>query len=281
MNYRHGFHAGNFADVVKHAVLVLLLDSLREKPPPFCVLDTHAGAGSYDLGGEAARTGEFRHGILRLLDRDDAPVPLRRYLDLVRAANGDGPLTLYPGSPALARALLRPQDRLVLNELEPVAATALRARFRGDPQTAIHRRDGYEALGALLPPEPRRGLLVVDPPFEVAGEFERLARAAASATRRWPEGRLLFWYALKDRAAAGLFETALRTLDVPGWMVELQVAGGPEGLGACGLALLNPPWRFDEPLRALLPWLAGTLGRDASASWSLRAIAGKTDKSIG
>jgi 23S rRNA (adenine2030-N6)-methyltransferase len=281
MNYRHGFHAGNFADVVKHAVLVLLVDSLREKPQPFCVIDTHAGAGSYDLGGEAARTGEFRHGIMRLLDRDDAPAPLRRYLDLVRAANGGGPLLRYPGSPALARALLRPQDRLVLNELEPVAATALRARFRGDPQTAIHRRDGYEALGALLPPEPRRGLLVVDPPFEVAGEFDRLARAAATATRRWPEGRLLLWYALKDRAAAAGFHRALEALGVPGWMVELQVAGGPEGLGACGLALLNPPWRFDETLRTILPWLAETLARDGSASCSLRAIADSSDKSHG
>lgn len=272
MNYRHGFHAGNFADVLKHAVLVLLIESLREKPQPFTVMDSHAGAGRYDLSGEAARTGEFRHGIMRLIDRDDAPEALQPYLRLVRQANAGGPLQTYPGSPALARMLLRPGDRLILNELEPGQQASLKAVFRNDSQVTLHRRDGYEAVGALLPPQPRRGLLMIDPPFEKNDEFTRLAASAVLAAKRWPEGRVMLWYPVKDAGAVAAFEHSLATAGLSGWVAELRVAGGSEGLGSSALALINPPWQFESALRSLLPWLTVSLARDRQAGWDLRPL---------
>jgi 23S rRNA (adenine2030-N6)-methyltransferase len=276
VNYRHGFHAGNFADVLKHAILVLLIEGLREKPQPFTVMDSHAGAGRYDLAGEAARTGEFRHGILRVLDRNDAPPSLQPYLRLVQAANDGGPLQAYPGSPLLARLLLRPGDRLILNELEPAAQASLKTLFRNDSQVALHRRDGYEAVGALLPPQPRRGVLMIDPPFEKTDEFARLGTAAITAAKRWPEGRVVLWYPTKDRSAATAFEQALAAASLTGWVAELRVAGGAEGLGSCALALINPPWQFESVLRSLLPWLTVNLARDRQAGWDLREFGRKS-----
>lgn len=273
MNYRHAYHAGNFADVVKHAVLVLLLRALRAKDKPFAVLDTHAGTGRYDLSSAAAqKTGEYRDGIARLLAAAVPPPLAVPYLDLVRAANaGRAELAVYPGSPLLARALLRPGDRLVPVELHPEDAATLRALFRGDPQVAVHRRDGYEALKALLPPSERRGLVLIDPPFEAADEAERLIAGLRAAAARWPGGIYAVWYPIKARAPverfhAGLAMTGLRRL----LLAELTVfaAEHPDRLNGCGLVLVNPPWRLDEQLRALLPGLQPVLARDGGR-WRL------------
>src|SRR5215813_3092277 len=206
MNYRHAFHAGNFADVVKHAVLVRILVHLRGKPAPFRVIDTHAGAGSYDLAGEEARrSGEWRDGIDRLVR---APIAARAraliapYLDAVAACNGAGGLTAYPGAPALVRAFLRPQDRLVACELEPNAAAALARYLHGDRRSKAVTIDGWTALNAYVPPPERRGLALIDPPFEDAADFPRLAHALAAAHRKWASGSYLVWYPIKERKAS-------------------------------------------------------------------------------
>jgi 23S rRNA (adenine2030-N6)-methyltransferase len=217
MNYRHAFHAGNFADVLKHAVLCRILVYLRQKPAAFRVLDTHAGAGRFDLAGnEASRTGEWRAGIGRLLTASLAPQAaelLAPYLDIVRQANSDaanseqpnseqadsgGPLRVYPGSPLIAQALLRSQDRLVSCELEPGAVTALGRHLGGDRRAKAVEIDGWTALGAYLPPPERRGVVLIDPPFEKPDEFSRLATGLTAAYRKWPGGSYMLWYPIKD-----------------------------------------------------------------------------------
>lgn len=272
MNYRHDFHAGNFADVVKHVLLVMLLERMLEKPQPICVLDVHAGGGFYDLRSDAAqRSGEFRHGVLRLLDRANAPPGVAAYLALLRHFNPSGGMDVYPGSPALAREMLRANDRLVLNELEPNTLRALRRCLGADRRVAIHSRDAYEAMGALLPPDPRRGLLLVDPPFEQKEEFERMASSLVAAYRRWPTGRYLVWYPLKTRDAAGSLFERLRSARAEGFALEFHVGSADEsgGLAACGLAVLNPPWRLDTDLEDCLPWLTAILARGQGARWLL------------
>jgi 23S rRNA (adenine2030-N6)-methyltransferase len=188
MNYRHAYHAGNFADVHKHAVLTLLLAHLCRKETPFHILDTHAGIGRYDLSGvEAGKTGEFEGGIARLLAGADHPL-LADYLARVRAENEDGALRFYPGSPLIARASLRPDDRMTLVELHPEDAETLRALFKRDRQVTIREEDAYQALKACLPPKERRGLVLVDPPYEVKDEFQRMVKGMGEALRRWPTG---------------------------------------------------------------------------------------------
>ncbi len=203
MNYRHAFHAGNFADVFKHAVLCRILHYLRDKPAAFRVIDTHAGAGLYDLtGAEASRGGEWHDGIDRLMAAQLAgPVAalLAPFLEVVGALNERGRLKLYPGSPALARAWLRPQDRLIACEIEPKPAVALRQNLRGDTRIKTLEIDGWTALGAYVPPKERRGLLLVDPPFEEDGDFHRLSRGLAAAHRKWATGVYALWYPIKDR----------------------------------------------------------------------------------
>jgi 23S rRNA (adenine2030-N6)-methyltransferase len=266
MNYRHAFHAGNFADVVKHAVLMRILVHLREKPAPFRVIDTHAGAGSYDLAGEEARrSGEWRDGIDRLVR---APIAARArallapYLDVVAACNGAGRLTAYPGSPVLARAFLRAQDRLIACELEPNAAAALARNLAGDRRSKAVAIDGWTALNAYVPPKERRGLVLVDPAFEDAGDFARLAQALAAAHRKWASGTYLAWYPIKERAASDALARRLRRSGVPKILrAELSVAAprAGTGLGACGLIVINPPWTLAGELAILLPELAVAL----------------------
>jgi 23S rRNA (adenine2030-N6)-methyltransferase len=209
MNYRHAYHAGNFADVFKHAVLCRVLAHLRAKPAAFRVIDTHAGAGLYDLAGpEASRSGEWRQGIARLLDASIAPdirMLLAPYLDAVKALNAGGRLTIYPGSPALVRAWLRAQDRLVACELEPNTAAVLTRNLRGDRRVRVVAIDGWTALTAYVPPKERRGLVLVDPPFEQPDEFTRLADRLALAHRKWATGLYVLWYPIKDRRACESF----------------------------------------------------------------------------
>jgi len=274
MNYRHGFHAGNFGDVLKHAILCLLLRRLVAKPSPFSVLDTHAGRGEYDLtGDEAQRTGEFRHGILRLLERDDAPLSLLPYLEAVRLRNPTGELRRYPGSPRLIRAALRPGDRLNLLELHEAEMALLRRAFGGDTQVSFHDGDGYQALKALLPPRPARGLVLIDPPFEQKDEFAVLLKAVGRGVRRWPTGQFAIWYPVKDRPPVEAFLNELRQIagDKPPLIAELMVQADTDAraLNGTGMALLNPPFGLDAELRELLPYLAHHLGRNNDAGWSV------------
>lgn len=269
MNYRHGYHAGNFADVLKHVALVELLRLLTTKDKKLFVLDTHAGIGGYDLsGGLALRTREAEAGIARLMamPRAGMPAAVARYLAAVAAydrkfGRGEG-VRHYPGSPRLVRAGLRPGDRFVACELHPQDALALKREFAGDRAVDVRQADGYHVLKALLPPVERRGLVLIDPPFEAADEFDKLARALTQALRRFATGCYALWYPIKDEEAVEAFKATLGGLKV--LILELRLRAAPEGkLAACGLAVINPPWTFPEAMAEALPWLGSAL--DASA----------------
>ena len=276
MNYRHAFHAGGFADVFKHAVLCRILHYLRAKPAAFRVIDTHAGAGLYDLAGpEASRGGEWHDGIERLMAVQlAAPVAalLAPYLEVIGALNERGRLKTYPGSPALARAWLRPQDRLIACEIEPQAAAALRQNLRGDTRIKTLEIDGWTALGAYVPPKERRGLVLVDPPFEQDSDFFRLARGLTAAHRKWATGIYALWYPIKGRSEPDALAKSLRRLGIAKMLcAELIVAplSDPTRLNGCGLILVNPPWTLESELSVLLPALAGILGRDGKGGFKL------------
>ncbi|MGE0751903.1 MAG: 23S rRNA (adenine(2030)-N(6))-methyltransferase RlmJ [Variibacter sp.] len=267
MNYRHAYHAGGFADVVKHAVLARVIMHLRQKPAAFRVLDTHAGAGLYDLtSAEAQKTREADSGIgalMAALSRDDFFAPAREllapYLDALAGFNAGGEITTYPGSPALAAALLRPVDRLLACETEPTALAALAASLARDRRAKALNVDGWTALSAYLPPKERRGVVLIDPPFEERNEFPRLAAALGSAHRKWPSGIYLAWYPLKDAKAVNAFAKRMSGAGIPGVLrAEVALASRPaaDRLGGTGLLLINPPWRLDDELRVLLPALA-------------------------
>lgn len=271
MNYRHSFHAGNFADVFKHVVLVALLDSLTKKDKPLFFLDTHAGRGRYDLAaGEAQRSGEADAGIHRLAAAGAVAPAVRRYLDLVRTCNRANArrIRYYPGSPLLAAMLLRPDDRLALCEIERREAAALRREFADDRRVAVHLRDGYEALRALLPPAERRGIALIDPPYEAQErDLSLVADSLAAAQQHWPEGVYAAWYPIKRDAASAAFHASLAARGVTRLLVaELSVhpADNAVGLNGAGLALLNPPWRLDEQLVSTLPALHAALAPDGA-----------------
>jgi 23S rRNA (adenine2030-N6)-methyltransferase len=256
MNYRHAFHAGNAGDCLKHALALVLVGLLQRKPAPICVLDTHAGSGAYDLSGaEAARTGEWRNGIGRLLD--DPPAALQTYVAAVRHAG------LYPGSPVLLRGLLRPGDRMICCELHPEEHAALRRRFAGDRQTAVHRRDAWEALGALLPPAQRRGLVLIDPPFEAPDEFARLTEGLRRGHARFPSGVFAAWYPIKHWAPVRDFLAAVKATgirDVVTADVWLRAPLDPARLNGSGLLVVNPPYGFEEQAAPILAALLDRLG---------------------
>jgi len=260
VNYRHAYHAGNFADCMKHALLVWMLSALLRKPAPIFVLDTHAGSGRYDLAeGPAARSGEWRSGIARLIE--DPPAPLAAYVGLVRADDPGG--TSYPGSPALIRALLRPGDRLACCELHPEEYAALRRRYAGDRQVAVHRRDAWEALSGLLPPIERRGLVLIDPPYEAAGEHARVAAALAAGRARFATGVFAAWYPIKHRAPVRALHQAVRQSgmrDVLAAELCLREPVDPARLNGSGLLVANPPYRFEEEVPSILDALLQRLG---------------------
>ena len=282
MNYRHAFHAGSFADVFKHAVLCRILDYLRGKPAAFRVIDTHAGAGLYDLSGdEASRGGEWQHGIALLRA---AKLPgkvaalLKSYLDVVNALNERDRLKVYPGSPALARAWLRPQDRLIACELEPKEARALANQLCGDTRIKTLQIDGWTALSAYVPPKERRGVVLVDPPFEQDSDYVRLARGLAEAHRKWATGIFALWYPIKGRTEPDALAKSIRRLGIGKVLrAELTVAplSDPSRLNGSGLILVNPPWTLEAELSTLLPVLAKTLGRKDKGGFRLDWLTGE------
>lgn len=257
MNYRHIFHAGNFADVFKHAVLSLLLKSLQRKDKPFFYLDTHAGAGRYDLASEAAqKTGEYRDGI-KLLWNDRSP-ELGDYLAAVAALNHADTLRYYPGSPRIARFLMRPQDRAVLLELQPDEFQHLKTEFAGDRQVTVRQQDGYAGLKAFLPPHERRGLVMIDPPYESDNEFEEVVKGLRVAHGRWDSGMYALWYPIKYRPPVERFQRAILATGIRK-ILAAEFQPYPEEstfrLNGCGMLVINPPWKLDKTLAALLPYL--------------------------
>ena len=273
INYRHAFHAGNFADVLKHAVLARVLVHLKRKEAPFRFIDTHAGAGRYDLSGdEGRRSPEWREGIGRvLMARRPAPVDglLRPYLEAVGPYDSEGRPMSYPGSPAIAQTLMRAQDRIALCEANPDEREALIAALGRDRRLSIVGTDGYVALNAYLPPKERRGVVLIDPPFETPGEAGGIVHALERALRKWPTGTYLAWRPLRDARADARFLNAVAALGAPNILrLDLDVGQGPAGdhgqepLARSGLLIVNPPHILIDEARTLLPWLAQTLGRE-------------------
>lgn len=279
MNYRHAYHAGNFADVLKHIVLCRVVAHLQAKEGPLFLLDSHAGIGRYDLAGEEAiKTGEADGGIRRLLAEPDAPPMLADYLAAVGALNpGPGPLAerlrWYPGSPRFLRCMMRPHDRLAACELHPDDAELLEAEFFRDRQVKTQQMDGYLAVKAMLPPQKRRGFIVVDPPFERRDEFEMMSKGLIAAYRRFATGVYALWYPVKGRRPVDAFHADLAASGTRRILVaELMIRPGddPERFNGCGLVLVNPPWKLDEELRELLPFLARVLRADPASAAPLR-----------
>ena len=260
MNYRHSFHAGNSADVVKHSLLIALVRALQQKPGALTLIDTHAGCGLYDLEGEdAQRTGESAQGVLRAF-ADCNPL-LNDYRAAVRAVNTGAEPRLYPGSPRILAQLLRPQDILILNEKHPEDAHALRGAMRGT-SAAVHQRDAYELWLAMLPPRTPRGVVVVDPPYEQTDERARITAALAAAHRKWAHGVTVIWYPLKDRATHARWKAQLRKLGIPKLLgVEHWLYDGdqPGIYNGAGLFIVNPPYAFTQALPPLLEALRSAL----------------------
>src|SRR6202050_3321671 len=281
MNYRHAFHAGGFADVIKHIVLVRILSYLQEKPAAFRVIDTHAGAGVYDLtADEGRRGGEWLTGIARMMQArfSEKTAPLvKPYLDIVRAFNPARELASYPGSPLIARALLRPQDRMTACEVEPKARKRLIDALRRDTQARVVDLDGWLALPAFVPPKERRGLVLIDPPYEQKDEFERMAEGFAQAFAKWPTGSYLLWYPVKSRRATdNLARQVAETAGAgaqPAKCLRLEFSVSPQaaagGLTSAGLLIVNPPWKLSGELKTILPELEKPLGQGGAGRFRL------------
>lgn len=283
MNYRHAFHAGNFADVVKHIILTRILAYLMRKDAAFRVIDTHAGVGLYDLeGDEAGRTGEWHEGIGRLMAaRLPRPVAdlVAPYLEAVNAQNPDGQLRYYSGSPFIARHMLRPKDRLMALELHPADAEALRQNFAGDIQTRVTELDGWAAMGTHLPPKEKRGLVLVDPPFEIRGEFDRMVQALTRAHGRWPGGTYAFWYPIKEPSEVQSYVRALRATSIAKILrleLTIRAPSTPPRLHGTGMIVVNPPFVLEEEMRTVLPALAGLLADEGRGRFHIEWIRGES-----
>ncbi|MGN7830105.1 23S rRNA (adenine(2030)-N(6))-methyltransferase RlmJ [Pseudoxanthomonas sp. 22568] len=294
MNYRHAFHAGNHADVLKHVLLLALLDALKRKDTPFFVLDTHAGRGRYLLGAsESRKTAEADGGIVRLFDSARLPAPVEDYLRAVQADNPVGALVAYPGSPLLAAQAMRAQDRLAACELQPEEAAELKALFAHDPRVAVHARDGYAAMRALLPPrlgETRfaRGLVLIDPPYEAQdAEYPQILDAVREGLQRWPAATYAVWYPIKQRRSLLPFFRKVAALPAKSALVaELQVRpdDSPLRLNGSGMLVINPPWQFDAAIAPVLPALQTALGETGAGSrleWIKRETAAAPGKRPG
>ncbi|RUL80005.1 23S rRNA (adenine(2030)-N(6))-methyltransferase RlmJ [Dyella choica] len=290
MNYRHAYHAGNFADVLKHSVLFALIEALKAKDTPFALIDTHAGSGCYALDSEeAGKTGEYRDGIARLLFPDlrqsgpsKLPPLLRHWLDSILALPGnEHGLKLYPGSPLQAALAMRATDSAQLCELHPEEAAHLRELFHHDRRVHVHHRDGYEALKALLPPKEKRGLVLIDPPYEAQeNEFRLIEAALKTALQRWPNGVYAIWYPIKLRSQVQPF---LRWLQHCGVRRALQAEllvhpdDSPLRLNGSGMAILNAPWHLDQALREPLHAMARLLSQERAAEWRLHWLVQEGD----
>jgi 23S rRNA (adenine2030-N6)-methyltransferase len=272
--YRHLFHAGNFADVFKHALLTRLLLLLEQKDKPFCYLDTHAGIGRYDLSHAwAQKLTEYKDGIERVWQRDDIPELLAPYMQIVRAQNRDSQLRFYPGSPVIARELLRPTDRMVLVELSKDDCARLGHLFAEEPRVKVVNDDGYHALKTFLPPHERRGLTLIDSSFDRGGEFERLTQGLVLARRRFATGVYALWYPLMEPPVMHQFERSVAASGVRKILqAELSVWGSKwrASLRGCGMLVVNPPFGFEQQARTVLDWLWPALSEDREGGVRVR-----------
>ncbi|HIH0818518.1 TPA: 23S rRNA (adenine(2030)-N(6))-methyltransferase RlmJ [Vibrio cholerae] len=259
LSYRHSFHAGNHADVLKHIVQSLILNSLQQKEKPFVYHDTHSGVGRYDLTHEwSEKTGEYKQGIARVWQQDNIPAELDSYLDAIRQLNQGETLRYYPGSPRVARAHLREQDRMVLTELHPSDYPLLEQEFHRDRQVSIYKEDGFARLKASLPPQERRGLVLIDPPYELAKEYRDVVRAIAQSYKRWATGIYAIWYPVVNRCDIDDMLEGLQGLGIRKILqIELGVAPdtNERGMTASGMIVINPPWTLESQMQTILPFL--------------------------
>ncbi|PAS37561.1 23S rRNA (adenine(2030)-N(6))-methyltransferase RlmJ [Vibrio cholerae] len=259
LSYRHSFHAGNHADVLKHIVQSLILNSLQQKEKPFVYHDTHSGVGRYDLTHEwSEKTGEYKQGIARVWQQDNIPTELDSYLDAIRQLNQGETLRYYPGSPRVARAHLREQDRMVLTELHPSDYPLLEQEFHRDRQVSIYKEDGFARLKASLPPQERRGLVLIDPPYELAKEYRDVVRAIAQSYKRWATGIYAIWYPVVNRCDIDDMLEGLQGLEIRKILqIELGVAPdtNERGMTASGMIVINPPWTLESQMQSILPFL--------------------------
>ncbi|SHO55495.1 23S rRNA (adenine(2030)-N(6))-methyltransferase RlmJ [Vibrio quintilis] len=259
LSYRHSFHAGNHADVLKHIVQSLILDALKQKEKPFVYHDTHSGAGRYDLNHEwSEKTGEYKLGIGRIWQQPDLPSELNAYLDSISQLNQGNALRYYPGSPRVGRALIRPQDRMVLTELHPSDYPLLEQEFHRDRQVRIFKEDGFSRLKASLPPKERRGLVLIDPPYELASEYRDVVKAIAAAHKRWATGIYAIWYPVVYRENIDDMLAGLDNLDIRK-VLQIELGVSPDsterGMTASGMIVINPPWKLEHQMEDLLPFL--------------------------
>ncbi|HAS3655879.1 TPA: 23S rRNA (adenine(2030)-N(6))-methyltransferase RlmJ [Vibrio cholerae] len=259
LSYRHSFHAGNHADVLKHIVQSLILNSLQQKEKPFVYHDTHSGVGRYNLTHEwSEKTGEYKQGIARVWQQDNIPAELDSYLDAIRQLNQGETLRYYPGSPRVARAHLREQDRMVLTELHPSDYPLLEQEFHRDRQVSIYKEDGFARLKASLPPQERRGLVLIDPPYELAKEYRDVVRAIAQSYKRWATGIYAIWYPVVNRCDIDDMLEGLQGLEIRKILqIELGVAPdtNERGMTASGMIVINPPWTLESQMQTILPFL--------------------------
>ena len=279
MNYRHGFHAGNFADVFKHALLARILSHLTKKDAPFRVVDTHAGEGAYDLfSSEAERTGEWREGVGRL-ENGAAPADVAALLEPYLERLGpfdEGRPRLYPGSPLITESFLREKDRALFCELREDAYAALSARFRRDPRVKALFIDGYTGLGAFAPPKERRGLVLIDPPFERTDEYKAMFSAFLMAHSKWPTGIYGLWHPIKSLFETQAFHDGFAKARVRRALrLELGVGGDALRLNRCGLVVVNPPYGFVDDARAILAFLAPRLAQGEGAGFLVKELTGE------
>ncbi|MBA2653800.1 MAG: 23S rRNA (adenine(2030)-N(6))-methyltransferase RlmJ [Gammaproteobacteria bacterium] len=279
MNYRHAFHAGNFADVFKHICLILVIESLLAKEKPFCYIDTHAGIGKYDLTSiQAKKTGEFAAGIGTLMAiKGKKPTEIKHYLQIVKSMNKENSLKYYPGSPRIVRALLRPEDKMILTELHPADYQLLKEEFKYDPQVGVHLQNGYQGLKAFLPPTPRRGVVLIDPPYEDKNEFDEIIKSLQMALMRW-QGIYLIWYPVKNRIQINQFERNLKKLSLKNLLIcELNLFpdDAPFALNGSGMVIVNPPWKLQEKLNEVLPQLLNILDSENRGNYRLESFTSK------
>ena len=282
MNYRHIYHAGNFADVLKHLVVARIVEHLKKKDKAFRVIDTHAGIGLYDLtSDEAQKTGEWLGGIGRIADADlsaEVGEILQPLIQVVAGLNPEGGVSLYPGSPFLVRALLRKQDRLTAIELHPSDAQTLKERFAGDFQVRVIELDGWLAPGAQLPPKEKRGLVLIDPPFEKEGEFDRLVKALVTAHGRWPGGTYALWYPVKDRRAVETFRNSLKETGIPrilDFRLAVRTPSPEPRLDGTGMIVVNPPFTLEAEMNKALPVIGALMAEDGVSRVELAWLAGE------
>ncbi|PMJ99152.1 23S rRNA (adenine(2030)-N(6))-methyltransferase RlmJ [Vibrio sp. 10N.261.55.A7] len=259
LSYRHSFHAGNHADVVKHIVQSLILNALQQKEKPFVYHDTHSGVGRYDLTHEwSEKTSEYKQGIARLWAQDNVPAEMQSYLEAIKQLNSGEELRYYPGSPRVARAHLRPQDRMVLTELHPSDYPLLEQEFHRDRQVRIYKEDGFQRLKGSLPPKERRGLVLIDPPYELAKEYRDVVTAIAQSHKRWATGIYAIWYPVVNRCDIEDMIEGLESLGIRN-ILQIELGVSPDtnerGMTASGMIVINPPWKLESQMNEILPFL--------------------------